>query len=261
MREKLLITLGCSFTEGVGCWVDGTPNNLNTLSDDKWNFWHKKSKKSFHENGWPYKLGRLMGFDKTINFGHTSSSISGNVKHWFQSDYFHKDLSEYDTTMIWLLPSWFRFSTYTNGGIGDIHVYTDGDYFTKWMRDSEDIDFDAELEAKFHVELMIQECKRREIELIVFTIDGFRYPKLIDFKYYETEIYVAYNDNEFNDICGHLNEKGYTKLAYYMYDIIKDEYPHILGNPLPIDIQRKDKEMWIDRKRFERNDYEGIEGG
>lgn len=258
MKEKLLITLGCSFTEGVGCWVDGAPNNLDNIPTDTWALWYERSKKSFHENGWPYKLGRLMGFDKTINFGFGASSISGNIKHWFTSEYFHKDLSGYDTTMIWLLPGCLRFSRYTNGFICDIHLTADNDYFKNWILNSKDIDFDVELETKFHVEIMIQECKRRGIELIIFTMDEFRYPELMNFKYYETFIYDSYNKDEYSN-CGHLNQKGYTKLAYYMYDILKSNHSNILGNPLPIDIQRKDKEMWVDRKFFKRDDYKRIE--
>ena len=54
IKKKLLITLGCSYTEGVGCWLKETPEGLEEkLASDEWIYWFELSRDRFHQNGWP----------------------------------------------------------------------------------------------------------------------------------------------------------------------------------------------------------------
>lgn len=254
MKEKLLVTLGCSFTEGVGCWIKETPNDVVNGDHKIWEYYYRASKKSFHENGWPYKLGRLMGFDKVVNFGWGGSSISGNVKHWFQA-YSDKDLSKYDVTIVWLLPSVLRTSNYINGEIVDelVSESNSESIIHNWIKKSKDFEWDSTLEALFHIKIMASECKLKGINLIIFKQDEMKFFHPLkynrdDIKFYSTWMPNLLQQKELvSPCCGHFNEEGYTQLARNMYDKIKSIQPHILGEPLPIDKKRPHNERWIDR--------------
>lgn len=52
--KKVLITLGCSMTEGVGCYVPEYLNDKGQPTNDSWEYHHR----SFHKNGWPNKVGK-----------------------------------------------------------------------------------------------------------------------------------------------------------------------------------------------------------
>ena len=85
MKPKLLITLGCSWTEGVGCYVPSVYYNASTAVtfndiEPLISKYHDKNKKNFHEFGWPNRLGKKLAFDKVINLGVGGSSNSTAVK-------------------------------------------------------------------------------------------------------------------------------------------------------------------------------------
>ena len=66
MKPKLLITLGCSLTEGVGCYnLDLLPKNPN--QDYFLDLKLEKHSKRFLKYGWPNVLGNHLNYDLVIN--------------------------------------------------------------------------------------------------------------------------------------------------------------------------------------------------
>ena len=76
MKPKLLITLGCSYTSGIG------------TSDP-------------YHHMWSRQLGIKLGFDKLINLGKAGASNSGCIKK-FNEMVNNFPLNEYDILVIFL---------------------------------------------------------------------------------------------------------------------------------------------------------------
>ena len=118
MKKRLLITLGCSLTEGVGCYD-------YSINPDKLHFGHlndrnkKRTLDNFHKEGWPNRVGKGLNFDKVINLGSGGSSNSTHLKLFVdkiktQIDKLHK---EYDVFLIWMMTEPTRFSFYSTDTI------------------------------------------------------------------------------------------------------------------------------------------------
>lgn len=140
MKKKLLITMGCSFTEGIGAypyphesedianfvseasknpeWIKN--KNFSALSPALIKEVHNLNLKyadSFHENGWPVHLQKKINYDKLINIGKGGAANSACVK-LFIENFADSNLSEeYDVLVLWLTTDPSRFSFYQNGSI------------------------------------------------------------------------------------------------------------------------------------------------
>lgn len=134
MKKKLLITMGCSHTEGYGCWDESTfSDNMksaiessNTLpffgdSDENLNFHTdellKQNMPFFHKNGWPMKLGKLLKVDRVVNISKGGVSNSGIVKTFFERNIHQNPYEDYDVMFVWLMTEPFRISFYIDGHV------------------------------------------------------------------------------------------------------------------------------------------------
>ena len=83
MKKNLLVTLGCSFTEGVGCY------DMENNPTDKV-FWEMDKEEAaihiphFHKYGWPNLVGGQLGFDNVLNLGFGGSANSEHVKKFVE---------------------------------------------------------------------------------------------------------------------------------------------------------------------------------
>ena len=230
MKKKLLITMGCSYTEGVGCWIDETPHGLKAKSShEEYSYWYELSRDNFHEKGWPNQLGKLMGFDKVINLGMGGASTSSNVKFWFER-YSDEYFDNYDVTMVWLLPSPYRISFYKNSVLEDELINEpNSESLSAWLVRSDNSDLDVQLEQASWVRIMINECKLKNIKLVLFAQLYYNHLiKLVNQRIYDSELLRLNRIEEYKSIaCGHLNELGYYKLAEVMYMYISRTRPDI----------------------------------
>ena len=104
MKTKLLITLGCSYTEGVGCY------DPSVLNDEKLPLGvgrgfevYTKSLDRFHNFGWPSRLQKKLQYDSLWNIGHGGASNSETAKRWMEL-FGDKNLSEeYDVLVLWMV--------------------------------------------------------------------------------------------------------------------------------------------------------------
>jgi hypothetical protein len=238
-KKKLLITVGDSFTEGVGCYGD-LVSNQNISFKELTIEYYQKSLDRFHEYGYPNELGRLLNYDKVINLGFGGSAPMSNVKYFFER-YIDKDFSDYEVFVFWLIPSFFRASFYSNGRIlskipsskisGTIDKF---DFHYMELISKGNIDLNVTLETIFGIKIMEFVCKSKNYDFLYTIVDV---KQMSVFKeIYQSENYIQ-DFNVFEGIdyksefspCLHPNELGYKKVAKNIYDKIKTEYAHLIN--------------------------------
>jgi len=239
MKKKLLITMGCSFTEGVGCYDVSNMDELKFYGDlPKEQFIHQTN--NFHKLGWPNRLGKKLGYDKVINLGLGGSSISGQVKQ-FSEKYLDKDFSEYDVLLVWLLTDPSRISFYSNGMINCIVSNSNEPIYNEYIK-LIDITLDTILEQIFYIKMMENICENKGYQLLITPLLK---NKLIEQLYslYVSDYYLTHpltsipgeiisNKKYWCNIpegdC-HFNEDGYEYMANRMNQIIRDDFPHLVS--------------------------------
>lgn len=231
MKKKLLITLGCSMTEGQGCWGDlsitrpsvETMMNLDQCYLDR-----------FREFGWPNRVGKKLGFDKVINLGRCGGSNSGQVKLLYERDY--KDWNVY---VIWMMTDSSRFSFYINQTIKDyLPNFLKDSLSVGYLEEIGNIDTDPVLESLFYVDTMRNLCKVREYELLItYWNKETRNVQGIDTNtnnyLYETPkfLFPPIKPNLISP-CYHPSEEGYEWMSNEIVNQIKERHPHyIQGSP------------------------------
>ena len=109
MKPKLLITLGCSWTEGIGIY--------DTKLDPKTNkIIYSIDINKIHELSWPNRVGKKLGFNKVINLGEGKGSHSSQVKKFYEYVK-NQNFRDYDVLLIFLMTDPIRISIYKNGSI------------------------------------------------------------------------------------------------------------------------------------------------
>ena len=238
MKKKLLITLGCSYTEGVGCYGDFNPNDPNLTENDE-NILTTR----YHTYGWPLALTKKLGYDKLINIGIRGSSTSGQIKKLFEI-YYDNTLEEYDVTIIWLLTQPSRISFYTNGLVTNLmtylpikelkHLRNKESIATAYINFIQDIDTDPILEQLFHIKCMEQYCENNNYSLIIANTDLLA-DSLLKY-FHNSKYYLSPNPfsvlNKLNKdtdlaLCGHPNEIGYEKVSEIIFKLISDNHPSL----------------------------------
>jgi len=246
MNEKrLLITMGCSFTEGVGCWdMEITPETLRA-NDRNYHFYSnsEQNKKRFHEFGWPNRVGKKLGFDKVVNIGREGDGISAQLKRFTERILDNNQYKDYEITIVFLLPEPARFSFYFDNKIKSFGPYNSHmGIVREYLFNLKNSEGDPFLEQLFYLKLFREMCKSREYDYYLFNLytDEFnewiinhfndeRYStRCIDFAHYDT-------DHLMNLICGHFNEDGYELVSENMCEFMLS----------------KDKNIKKDNKNFE----------
>jgi len=248
MKKKLLITLGCSYTEGVGCY-DETLFTTSTVESRQKELSisekYEMHRKSFHANGWPVQLASKMGYDRLINMGLAGSGTSGQLKRFYESHYYRESFDEYDTTIMWLLSEPSRFGMYSEGVVRDIlPKYTHNDdwfgatlqkgyvEFVKYM------DNDPILDQIFYIKTLEHYCENMGFNLLLshsnFELDGllkYNYKS----KYYITPYPTSIMETGYiNPICLHPTKEGYGMFVDNIYNSITKYHSYVLQEP-PLD--------------------------
>lgn len=224
MKSNILIALGCSFTEGIGC------------------------KKSPRTSGWPSRLGKKLGYDKVLNLGQGGSS------NWTHVNLLLKILSEKDFTdsnvlVVWMMTEPIRFSLYS--GISTKQEYYEvelknflplhenpNNFEKEYVNKIKHIDIASRYNQITHIKLVEQICGNNNFELIItsWNKDSKNLPSIYQSKnYLDTEMTEVWGEGPFQveefkkskSICGHPNEIGYEKISQIIYDKIKSNHPHI----------------------------------
>jgi hypothetical protein len=242
VKKKLLITMGCSHTEGVGCYDISKMDKLVHYGDLTP---HQSmyQRHNFHKLGWPNRLGKKLGYDKVINLGFGGSSTSGQVKQ-FSEKYLDKDLSEYDVLIVWLLSDASRISFYSNKKNLDLVAQSTQGLYKEYVRFISDIYIDTMLEQIFYIKMMEQICENKKYSLLL-TPSYSNTPPTLLYSMYKSKYYLNQDKKTVMDdiskkneyLCnipegdGHYNVDGYEKLANVIADNISKLHPHLIVNP------------------------------
>lgn len=240
--KRLLITMGCSVTEGLGCYdYSKIPNISNWQELSPKDF--KDQFPRFHKLGWPNRVGKKLGFDKVINLGFGGSSNSAHVKQ-FSENYLEKDFSDYEVLVIWMLTEPSRFSFYHNNKIAHLNSKGDSDIEKAYLNFVKS-DVDYLREEIFYIKMMEQICENKGYDLVLTYWDNIihRHTRLLyESKYWITRDYedtdlvkihswkeVTEKENLKSKICDHPNELGYEMIANDIVGAIKKYWPKFVG--------------------------------
>ncbi len=239
--------MGCSFTEGVGCYDPETiPHDMvDRMKHEKIEEVYISNKSRFHEFSWPSQLQRKLKYDKLINLGFGGSSTSGNLKVWFEK-YYDKNFSDqYDVLIIWMLPEPTRFSFYRKSSIMNINpsmskniynVYS-YDLGNEYVNFLDNIDLDPIMEQIFYLKIFEShiQCKNYNFLFVPLQHTQNRYfEKLYSIKNMinlKESVLPNFNKNpEMKSlICNHPNENGYNYVAEKIFLWIESNRPNFIS--------------------------------
>jgi hypothetical protein len=248
MKPKLLITLGCSWTEGVGCYLP--PILYDTLSrksrnelDKVVDYNQQENEASFRKKTWSNRVGKKLGFDKVINLGYSGTSNSQHVKNFY--DWIEENPNiekDYSILVIWLMTEPSRFSFYDDGKLQSFQpsVPESSELSKAYVKEIKDITIDSILEQKFYLKSLDSFCKLRDIDLITTSWHD-TLPYL--YKYLKSETYLykrpvimqppkTRNDDGYlinYAFCAHPSEDGYKWIADQIVQGIKENHPKWYG--------------------------------
>jgi len=258
MKKKLLITLGCSLTEGVGCYDPETlPSDMiDVVTHKKGSEVYSMNRERFHKYSWPSILQKHLNYDLLINLGFGGSSTSGNLKVWFEKYYNKTFINEYDVLVIWLLPEPSRFSFYRDSSIKNIIPYTRKYFFNtdsydlgqEYVKFIKNIEYDTVLEQIFYLKIFEEHCKFKKYNFLYTTLSSKRFRffenmyDTTNFMNFENGILPDYSDNLHmkSIVCDHPNEKGYEYIAKKIFDWLKLYRPELVENNTP----KKFESIW-----------------
>jgi hypothetical protein len=263
MKKKLLFTMGCSYTEGVGCYDMNYINHMIKKNPEYQDITrhfdiYENSKKRFRENGWPANLQKKLNYDVLINMGKRATANSQHLKVFIEK-YGDKNLSdEYDVLVIWLMTHPSRFSFYNEYMVrtilnnfisGDAAIDNLSDAVVNWIKDPH---YNFLLEHLYEVRTMKLLCDRFNYKFLVGSLSEYAsdffdkvYPGIQDYNlnYYIKKLkgddmtLLPPSKNEapeyWSTICLHPNELGYEVLAQNMYYVIQNVFPEYISNRSP----------------------------
>jgi len=248
MKKKLLITMGCSFTEGVGCYDYSKMSSLVKYTELNTKE-RVQQLSNFHELGWPNLVGKELGFDKVINIGLAGSSNREQF-YRFMGFIFPKLSSlkqEYETYLIWLMTEPSRFSFASENKFvtfipNNKHLFS---LPKAYMEDYIRLNFSPVKEQSFLMQQSEVIFKSLGINYIfsswnksfttihsIFSSDRLLtpYPHFFNFNF---------NSDCMSKVCRHPNDKGYKRLAIEFLELINFYHPDFnVGYP-------KDNFSWI----------------
>lgn len=231
-HNKLLITLGDSWTHGVGSYEPELLSQFmkNELGSKEM---YGMSNDRFYETGWPSVLSDRLKCD-LINYGTGGDSNSACVKRLI-NEYDEDYKKDYDhVTVIWLLTNTVRFSFYSDNQLKSFSPagnHTDP-IFKKYIKDVVKSDNDAYLETAFYLKTMQYYCKAKGYNFIygsawegilplneVVNLDS----NIHNFVQQGgvTSLACVLEDGD-RSHCLHPNEQGYKRIADYLYTVISE---------------------------------------
>lgn len=243
MSNNLLITMGCSYTEGVGCHGHADPefmermkllaSNLNDVVDIyKLPAWQEfmrtpETLKRQQDYGWPRQLAGPLNRN-LVNLGRGGDSNSAQVKLLYESDTY----TGQDVLVVFLVTGAERFSFYRKNSprsymprqAADITCEPEERLFVEHYVRSQDLEQGSQREAEFYIRAAEALCQAR----------GWRFVWLPVFSHYDyqgsnrlhpdimaKEWLIMPRDFA---LCRHPNERGYKIIAENLLALIKEFY-------------------------------------
>lgn len=243
MKTKVLITIGDSWTEGVGCYGGETPNLNSNFKNTFTDSLHEtikleeKYQLNFHKEGWPNRVGKKLGFDKVYNLGWGGASNSSCIKTFynFLDQY---NLENNDVLVFWFMTEPLRYSFYNDGELKDYLPNTelDTNFTIEYLKEIKDITRDPILEQIFYIKVLEKTCKLYNFDLILSSWSR-TLPTLMNL--YPSEKYLFKTPQllrppylkigngdflKYHSFCKHPNEDGYEWISNKIIEGIKENH-------------------------------------
>lgn len=248
MKRKLLITLGCSFTEGVGCY-DFSFNPEKKLYSELSPELCDLQRNIFHREGWPNRVGKKLGYDKVINLGMGGSSNCAHLKLFTDKVLpLIDDLKKnYDILVIWMMTANARFSFYSDY---NLQSFSPGRNILDppsvrplekaYLEDMPEVRIGPAREQIFLIKISSYLFQNLGIKFLYSSwADELYLPfKYVDRRYWlipaPKAIDLYRNSNDTCELCGHPNENGYEYISDNIVKAIKKYHPSLYSGP-PVD--------------------------
>lgn len=236
-KKTLLVTLGDSWTEGVGCY---DPELLQEFLNKKitMNELYDSSvtKEYFFKGSWPWALSEKLDCD-LINLGTGGTANSASAKN-FVCNWIENCLpivENYEkVTVIWLLSDPTRLSFYSNEKIVSLLRNDNDRLFNYYIRDVHLHPNDSMLETKFLLKSVEAVCQLNGFNFVygsaftdinqlnkVYNSNN-NIHNFAEFNCFNTE--VEKQKSKYMAHCGHPNEKGYELIADILYTILTTHF-------------------------------------
>ena len=221
---NLLISMGDSWTAGVGCYDDAALDQLSR-KEIKMDRLYPLSLDSFAKNCWPKQLTDKLGWD-LINLSSGGESNSGQAKLLFDS--IPDDLcKKYNNVfVIWLLSDPHRPSFYVDGEIQSYN--TDTPMYKLVQKTLKPSSNDAQLETNFYIKCVEKFCKSNNYHFLFgnafgesHTLNNHKSNMHANLKYSTFKEFVPKNEYAF---CQHPTMHGYTAIMNEIYNLITNNY-------------------------------------
>ena len=253
MTKKLIIALGDSYTEGVGCYepelLEKFKNSGKPVNwfDEEWSNVYRSSTERFSEYSWPSVLGKKLGYN-VINLGEGGSSNSMMAKKFISEEY-ENLLDDYEKVIvIFLLTVPHRLSFFRQGRPESIMPQDNNVEIKDHLMKNylEFINFSKEdmwLDNLFYLKAVKNFCKAQnyyffygvawgdDINIIndyynssenIHNHVELENKDKINFDYYMTP------SEGMRAVCDHPNEVGYEKLANIIANVLKNKFGDII---------------------------------
>lgn len=242
MKKKLLVTLGDSYTEGVGCYdMTRMPEGVkyNGLKKEDREYQEER----FHRLGWPNRVGKALGFDKVLNLGLGGSSISFSAKMLVEKVVGNPNYSDFDIFIIWMGTEPTRFSFFDGYTLKNFRPSNDphtSSFSREYLNCIKDPTLGGLNEQVFYTKVVEQVCQNNSYRLLIVnwnkTIEQFM--RLYPSKYLlfpeplSVLSRIRFQDpQDFSPICRHPNENGYKKIADMIVKGIQKYRPEFVVGP------------------------------
>ena len=253
--KNVLITLGCSFTKGDGCWdksilKDKFKNKpITELTENEIEELYNMNGEYQLKYGWPSRLQELLKYDELYNLGHSGGAISQSVKVLMES-FWYKDFSDCNVLLIHFLSFPNRISFYKESRI--VSFMGHHPLYMKYIEETLGNGSDFSLEAYFYMKILKELCDSRGWNFLFFNLDSHQSFEM--YKYEDVSIlkenfmdlsFPLYSDEHKSEICEHPNEEGYLEIANKVFNyIIKNKKEIKLGNAVNFKKEKIDRHYY-----------------
>jgi len=238
-HKKLLITLGDSWTHGVGNYDPTALENFEDgLIDGNKLYTISAQKDCFYPNAWPTDLSRKLEYD-LLNLGQGGDSNSATAKR-FICDFDEKntlDLSKYESiTVLWLLSDPFRFSFYSNHRLKSWHASSTDEILKWYIIDVHKTELDGWLETKYSLKSVENYCKNKNFNFLfgsaftdILPLETiYRNERNIHNRITRKKVSEFLNAKKYWAHCGHPNKEGHLKIAESLYTVLINKHKGII---------------------------------
>jgi lysophospholipase L1-like esterase len=230
MKDTLLITLGDSWTQGVGCYPENLKEDhkrgLLSMQD-----LFLQSFDCFQEHSWPSQTAKILNAD-LINLAKGGDANSATAKRLY-SDVHEKYKESYKKVIVvFLLSDFSRFSFYNNKIIQTFMPARPNlgaeNLCNAFLEHCLNDETDELCETAFYlktVEYFSESCGYDFFYGSAFTsitqLNKIYFkPDIMVHNHYSSIRSILPNNSYFSELCGHPNEKGYELIGKFIGDYL-----------------------------------------